>query len=156
MFASNPEIVWNVIIVDLVATFVMFALMLGLVRFYIRVASIPKAYLLPVITVFCIVGVYSLNNTMFDVWTMLGFGVIGFFMERAGFSLGPFVIGYVLARVAEAKLRQGLMFSGGDIKPLFFSPVSATLLAIALALLVWSLVSESRRKRTAKTLAGQT
>ncbi len=147
MFATNPDIVWNVIAVDLVATFVMFAMMLGLVRFYIRVTAIPKAYLLPVITVFCVVGVYSLNNTMFDVWTMLAFGVIGFLMERAGFSLGPFVIGYVLAKVAEAKLRQGLMFTDGDIWPLFTSPLSASLLLVSLALLVWSLHSESRRKR---------
>ena len=147
MFTNNPDIVWNVIAVDLVATFVMFALMLGLVRFYIRVTAIPKAYLLPIITVFCVVGVYSLNNTMFDVWTMLAFGVVGFLMERAGFSLGPFVIGYVLAKVAEAKLRQGLMFTDGDIWPLFTSPLSAGLLLISLALLVWSLISESRRKK---------
>lgn len=154
MFATNPEIVWNVIAVDLIATFVMFALMLGLVRFYIRVASIPKHFLLPAIMVCCVVGVYSLNNTMFDVWTMLGFGVIGFLMERAGFSLGPFVIGYVLAKVAEAKLRQGLMFSGGDISPLFFSPLSASLLLIAVALLVWSLASERKRKLAAKKTKG--
>lgn len=150
MFSSNPDIVWNVIAVDLVATFVMFALMLGLVRFYIRVTAIPKKYLLPVIMVFCVVGVYSLNNTMFDIWTMLGFGVIGFLLERAGFSLGSFVIGYVLAKVAEAKLRQGLMFTDGDISPLFTSPLSASLLAIAVVLLLWSLRSE--RSRKSKTL----
>ncbi|MEM7461922.1 MAG: tripartite tricarboxylate transporter permease [Pseudomonadota bacterium] len=148
MFSSNPEIVWNVIAVDLVATFVMFALMLGLVRFYIRVAGVPKQYLLPVIMVCCVVGVYSLNNTMFDVWTMLGFGVVGFILERAGFSLGPFVIGYVLAKVAEAKLRQGLMFTDGDILPLFTSPLSATLLLVAVVLLVWSLLTERRRKNS--------
>lgn len=147
MFTTNPDIVWNVIAVDLVATIVMFALMLGLVRFYIKVTSIPKHYLLPVIMVFCVVGVYSLNNTMFDVWTMLGFGIIGFFMERAGFSLGPFVIGYVLAKVAEAKLRQGLMFTDGDYTPMFTSPLSASLLIIAVVLLIWSLRSESRRKK---------
>jgi len=147
LFSTNPEIVWNVIGVDLVATFVMFVLMLGLVRFYVRVAAVPKVYLLPLIMVFCIVGVFSLNNTMFDVWTMLGFGVVGFLMERAGFSLGPFVIGFVLAKVAEAKLRQGLQFTDGDISPLFTEPLSLALQLVALALLIWSLRAELRRAR---------
>lgn len=146
MFLSNADIVWNVIVVDLVATFVMFALMLGLVRFYIRITAIAKIYLLPIITVFCVVGVYSLNNTIFDVWTMLGFGVVGFLLERGGFSLGPFVIGYVLSKVAEAKLRQGLMFSDGDISPLFSEPLSASMLMVALALLIWSLWREKRHQ----------
>lgn len=158
LFTTNPEIVWNVIGVDLVATFVMFALMLGLVRFYVRVSTIPKVYLLPLIMVFCVVGVFSLNNTMFDVWTMLGFGVLGFLMERAGYSLGPFVIGFVLARVAEVKLRQGLQFSDGDIAPLFTDPLSLLLLLIALALFVWSLRAERKRSRqgTLSALSSET
>ncbi len=146
LFTTNPDIVWNVIGVYFVATFVMFGLMIGLIRLYVRVSMIPKSYLLPVIMVFCVVGVFSLNNTMFDVWTMLVFGVVGFLLERAGFNLGPFVIGFVLATVAEAKLRQGLMFTGGDIMPLFTEPLSVGMLVIALALLVWSLWAEHRRK----------
>ena len=154
LFTTNPDIVWNVISVYFVATFVMFALMLGLIRLYVRISTIPKSYLLPVIMVFCVVGVYSLNNTMFDVWTMLGFGILGFCLERAGFNLGPFVIGYVLAKVAEAKLRQGLMFTDGDITPLFTEPLSVGMLVFALALLVWSLWAERRqRPAPAKTTA---
>lgn len=154
LFSTHPDLVWNVIAVDLVATFVMFALMLGLIRFYVRVASIPKYVLLPVITVFCVVGVYSLNNTMFDVWTMLGFGIVGFLMERAGFSLGPFVIGYVLAKVAEVKLRQGLMYTDGDITPLFIDPLSLVMLLIALVLVVFSLGTERKRRRARAAVYG--
>ena len=56
--------------------------------------------------VFCVVGSFALNNTMFDVWVMLIFGVIGFLLERGKFPLGPFVIGFVLAPLAEAKAAQ--------------------------------------------------
>ncbi|MYF90348.1 MAG: hypothetical protein F4186_14080 [Boseongicola sp. SB0676_bin_33] len=154
LFTTNPEIVWNVIGVYFVSTFVMFALMLGLIRVYVRVSTIPKAFLLPAIMVFCVVGVFSLNNTMFDVWTMLGFGVVGFLLERAGFNLGPFVIGYVLAKVAEAKLRQGLMFTDGDISPLFKEPLSLGMLIAALVLLVWSLWAERRRQASPTVHAG--
>ncbi len=149
LFETNPDIVWNVIGVYFVATFVMFGLMLGLIRLYVRISTIPKEFLLPAIMVFCVVGVFSLNNTMFDVWTMLAFGVVGFLLERAGFHLGPFVIGYVLAVVAEAKLRQGLMFTDGDIMPLFTEPLSVGMLIIAFGLLVWSLWAERRRKDSA-------
>ncbi|MDE2791879.1 MAG: tripartite tricarboxylate transporter permease [Paracoccaceae bacterium] len=151
LFTTNPDIVWNVIGVYFVSTFVMLGLMVALIRLYVRVSTIPKSYLLPVIMVFCVVGVYSLNNTMFDVWTMLVFGVVGFLLERAGFNLGPFVIGYVLAKVAEAKLRQGLMFTDGDITPLFTEPLSLGMLIAALALLVWSLWAE-RRRQVSQTL----
>ncbi|MDE0114465.1 MAG: tripartite tricarboxylate transporter permease [Albidovulum sp.] len=153
LFETNPDIVWNVIGVYFVATFVMFGLMLGLIRLYVSISVIPKSYLLPAIMVFCVVGVYTLNNTMFDVSTMLLFGIVGFLLERAGFNLGPFVIGYVLAKVAEAKLRQGLMFTDGDISPLFLEPLSAGMLLAAFALLVWSLWAE-RRRRLSSVLRG--
>jgi putative tricarboxylic transport membrane protein len=147
LFVTSADVVWNVIAVDLVATFVMFAMMIGLVRVYIRVIAVPKGILLPIITLCCIVGVYSLNNTMFDVWTMLAFGVLGFFMERGGFALGPFVIGYVLAPIAESSLREGLMITDGKILPLFTDPLSAIMLAIAAFMLVWQIRSEYKRRR---------
>ena len=74
---------------------------------------------MPVVMVFCIIGAFALDNTMFDVWVMLIFGAVGFFMERAGVPLGPFVIGLVLAPLGEEKLRSGLMMTAGGIEPLF-------------------------------------
>ena len=142
LFITNRDVVWNVIAVDLVATFVMLAMMLGLIRVYIAITRVPKGYILPVIMICCVVGVYSLNNTMFDVWTMLGFGVVGYVLERAKFNLAPFVIGFVLAPVAEANLRQGLMITAGDIAPLFTDPISLVFLLVAFGLLAWSVRAE--------------
>lgn len=147
LFVTNPDIVWNVIMVDLVATFVMFFLMVFLVRFYVRIIDIPKSYLLPIIVVCCVVGTYAVNNTMFDVWTMLGFGLLGFLLEKGGFDLGPFVIGYILAPIAESELRQGLMITDGDYSPLVTDPISLGFLLTALVLLVWPFVSDWRRER---------
>ncbi len=90
---------------------------------------------------------------MFDVWVMLVFGVVGFAMERAGYPLGPFVIGFVLAPLGEAKLRSGLMMTAGGIEPLFTRPLSAMFLAVAAVLLVWSIRSELRMKRLDAALA---
>jgi putative tricarboxylic transport membrane protein len=82
---------------------------------------------------------------------MLGFGVFGFGMERAGMPLGPFVIGFILAPLAESKLRSGLMMTGGEISPLFTEPLTAGLLLVSLALLVWPFASQAYRGRKAAT-----
>jgi putative tricarboxylic transport membrane protein len=80
---------------------------------------------------------------------MLVFGVIGFLLERARYPLGPFVIGFILAPLMEAKLRTGLMMTAGSITPIFTRPVALTFLIIAIVLLVWPLVGEWRRRRAA-------
>lgn len=100
--------------------------------------------------VFCVVGTFALNNSIFDVWVMLGFGVVGVLLERGGFSLGPFVIGYVLAPVAEQNLRQGLMITGGDIAPMMADPVTLALFAIAIALVAWPYVVAARKGRVVR------
>jgi putative tricarboxylic transport membrane protein len=97
--------------------------------------------------VFCVVGAYALDNTMFDVWVMLIFGVVGYFLERAKVPLGPFVIGFVLAPLAEEKLRSGLMMTAGSIEPIFTRPLPLIFLLVSVALLVWPLWSEWRSRR---------
>ncbi|MEO1104615.1 MAG: tripartite tricarboxylate transporter permease, partial [Pseudomonadota bacterium] len=136
LFITNPEVVWAMIAACLVANIMMFGMMLGGVRYVAALMYVPRAYLLPVILVFCIVGAFALDNTMFDVWVMLIFGVVGFAMERAGFPLGPFVIGFVLAPLMEEKLRSGLMMTAGSIEPIFTRPLPLLFLTISIALLL--------------------
>lgn len=147
LFVTNPDVIWNLIAANLVATVLMFGMMLGLTPFIARLARISTGYMLPVIMMFCVVGTFAVNNSMFDVWVMLAFGAIGFLLERGGFSLAPFVIGYVLAPIAELNLRQGLMITGGDIMPMFVDPLTLGLFAIALLLLVWPYAAPAIRRR---------
>jgi putative tricarboxylic transport membrane protein len=132
----------------LIANILMFGMMSFSVGYLSRLMFLPRAYVLPVVMVFCVIGAYALNNTMFDVWVMLIFGVIGFAMERAKIPLGPFVIGFVLAPLGEAKLRSGLMMTGGGIEPMFTRPLSLMFLIVAIVLLAWSLRSEMKNKAT--------
>jgi putative tricarboxylic transport membrane protein len=87
---------------------------------------------------------------------MLAFGLVGFFLERARVPLGPFVIGFVLAPLAEAKLRSGLMMTAGSITPIFTRPLSLAFLLIAIALLIWPLYGEWRRRKAPVTGADLT
>jgi putative tricarboxylic transport membrane protein len=145
LFLTNGDVVWAMIAACLVSTVLMFVLMTGTVGYIARLMYVPRAVLLPVIMVFCVVGTYALDNTMFDVWVMLGFGVLGFMLERAKMPLGPFVIGFVLAPLAEAKLRSGLMMTAGSMQPMFTRPLPVLFLLIALGLLVWSLYGDWKR-----------
>ena len=147
LFLTNADIVWAMIATALMANILMWLLMTSSVKYLSNLIYLPRSFVLPVVMMFCVIGSYALNNTMFDVWVMLMFGVIGFLLERARIPLGPFVIGFVLAPLAEEKLRSGLMMTAGDISPVFTRPVPLAFSIIAVALLVWPMISEYRQRR---------
>ncbi|MCH2372224.1 MAG: tripartite tricarboxylate transporter permease [Pirellulales bacterium] len=140
LFHNHPEIVYTIIFTMLIANLTMFGMMLLSAKWISKLATIPRVYLLPVVVVFCVVGSYALNNPMFDLWVMLGFGVVGFMMERSRIPLAPFVIGFVLAPIAEEKLGAGLQATGGSYAPLVTRPVALTFVLISLVLVVWPIL----------------
>ncbi|WNL42654.1 hypothetical protein RN347_01785 [Halomonas sp. PAMB 3264] len=87
------------------------------------------------------IGVYSVNRDFFDVYLMVGLGLLGFFLNRFGFGVAPAVIGLILGNVAETNLRRGLQVFDGDWTPFFTRPVSVALLLLAVVFLVMSLRS---------------
>jgi putative tricarboxylic transport membrane protein len=101
---------------------------------------------MPTITAIMLIGAYSVNNSSFDLWLLLIFGVLGFVMKRVDFQAAPLVIGLVLGVIFEQKLRQGLMMVDGDFLRFFERPVTAALLIAAIAMLLWSLVNYLRRR----------
>lgn len=152
LFVTDPEVPYTIISTHFIANIVMLVMMLASVRWIARIMTVPTAFLMPVILMFCIIGSFSLQNRMFDMWVALGFGVFGFLMERIRIPLAPFVIGFILAGLAESELRSGLMASAGSIEPLFTRPIAATFLAVSVFMLVWSFWREWRQGR-AQTLA---
>jgi putative tricarboxylic transport membrane protein len=149
LFVNNADIVWAMIAACLISNIMMYLIMTGCVGYLSRLMYMPKGYMMPVILVFCVLGAFAASNIMFDVWVMLGFGVLGFVMERAAVPLGPFVIGFVLAPLAESKLRSGLMMTAGDFSPIVTRPLSLTFLIASVLLLLWPFVGDWRRKRRA-------
>ena len=150
LFQNNPDVVYTIIFAMLAANIFMFAFMLLTTRLLARVMYVPRAYLLPVILVFCVVGSFAFANRWFDVWVMLGFGLIGFGMDRLKIPLAPFVIGFVLAPIAEENLGAGLALSGGSYLPLFdLTKPAPYLLLIACMLLAWPIARGWLRMRRA-------
>ncbi|MCZ6795817.1 MAG: tripartite tricarboxylate transporter permease [Planctomycetota bacterium] len=148
LFEQHADVVYTI----MATLFLSSCCMLGLLAVAIRpiawLLSVPRAFLVPAILVFCVVGSYALSSRMFDVWVMLAFGLVGSSMRRARIPLAPFVIGFVLAPVAEENLAAGLMQSDGSYWPLLTRPVSLLFLLVSLALLVRPLHRRWRGNRT--------
>lgn len=147
LYVNNPGIVNTIMSTHLVAHAVMFLFMtIGCVLFA-KMMLIPRAFFFPAILVFCVVGAYALNNQVTDVWIMLVFGLVGYAMEYARFPLAPFVIGMVLAPLAEGQLRSGLMQTAGSLSPLYERPIAAGFLIVAALMFLWPIWKERRARR---------
>ncbi len=135
LFQQNPEMVYTIMGSMFVSNVFMFLFMLLAVRYIARLASLPRSLLMPMILVFCIIGSFALSTRMFDVGTMIVFGLLGFAFERMKVPLAPFVIGFILAPIAEENLQAGLMASNGSFLPLIQRPVSLIFLVASTLLL---------------------
>ena len=140
LFTDSPQIVYTIMGAMFLANIVMVIVMYGSMRYLARLATIPRAYLLPVILIFCVIGSFALSNRLFDVWVMLCFGLLGLFLERIKVPLAPFVIGFVLWPIAERNLSAGLMSTNGDWLPIITRPISASFILVAIVLLLVPLI----------------
>ncbi|MEM1067600.1 MAG: tripartite tricarboxylate transporter permease [Planctomycetota bacterium] len=136
LLEESPAMAYTIMGAMLIANIVMAITMLASMRLLARVVHVPRAYLLPVILCFCVVGSYALSHRLFDVWVMIGFALLGFSMESLRIPLPPFIIGFVLGPIAEQNLSLGLQATGGSYWPLVTSPLSLLFLSIAAGMLV--------------------
>lgn len=141
LFTEQPDIAYGIIAAALIANFVMFAFMLGFAGQIAKLCVIPKSFILPAVVFFCIVGVYTTTGRLFDIWIMLGFGIFGYMMRLGGLSIGAFVLGYILAPIAEGQLRSGLMLYDSSLWPMVTRPISLAFLFASLAILFWPFIS---------------
>ncbi|MCX7788093.1 MAG: tripartite tricarboxylate transporter permease [Spirochaetes bacterium] len=147
LFTTSGDIVYGIFAALIVANFVMVLMEYFGIRFFVRLLKIPKHIMLPIIIVFCVVGAYGLNNRVFDAWSVMLFGVIGYVFEKWGFPLSPVILGFILGPIAETNLRRGLMMTQGNFLPFLTKPVSGIFLIIAVASVVYSVIKE-RKQRT--------
>lgn len=106
--------------------------------------EISKALGASSITLLCIIGPYALNNNVFEVWIMIGAGIIGFFLKGFGISAGPIILGLILGPLVEANFRAALELSDGDVSIFVTDPLSAIILAITLVLIAWPFLKNFR------------
>jgi putative tricarboxylic transport membrane protein len=132
LFEKNPQFVWGLIASQYIANVMLLVMSTLFIPLFVRALRIPYSILMPLIIVFCVTGAYSLKNSLFDVGTMLVFGVAGYFMKKLGYSPAALVLALVLGPLAERALRQSLILSDAGLGIFFTRPISATLMVAAL------------------------
>ena len=138
---EHPDVFWGFVASMYVGNIMLLALNLPLVSLFVWVLRIPYAYLYPLIIMFCIIGVYEVNNSIVDVWIMLIMGVLGYVLRKFEFDPAPLVLGLVIAPILEQSLRQSLIMSDGNYLIFFSRPISAGLMVVSCGLLLLSAYS---------------
>ena len=131
LFAQNPQFVWAVIASMYIGNVMLLILNLPLVGMWAKIVNIPFYILGPIIVFCAVVGTYSIRFQAFDVWVMLLFGVLGYFMRKLGFPVAPMVLASVLAQMLETALGQALLISQGSVLIFFSRPISAVFMGLA-------------------------
>ncbi len=150
LFEKNPEFVWGLIASQYIANVLLLILSTAFIPLFVRALRVPYGILMPIVIVFCITGANSLKNSLFDVGTMLVFGILGYAMKKLGYSPAALVLALVLGPLAERALRQSLIISDAGLGILFLRPISAVLTVAALlavAVPVWRALRKAQRRR---------
>lgn len=141
--ADNPVLAYSIFISFFLATFMMIGLQSFMLKVFVRVTEVRMYVLAGIILGFCGIGVFALNNVIFDLWTLLWFGILGFIMRQFGFPLAPMILGVVLGNIAELNLSRAMAISD-DITPFFTRPWALFFLVIALFSAAFPLFQEHR------------
>jgi putative tricarboxylic transport membrane protein len=132
LFQNEPQVVYGFMNSLLLSNIAMLAIMLLGIRYLARLIDVPRAWLVPVLLLICVLGTYAVNNSLFDVWVMFGFGLFALWFRWVGIPLAPFVIGLILAPIAEESFRHAMIGSQGDYLTFLRHPIAAALIGIAL------------------------
>ena len=146
LIQNNPELFWGLIASMYVGNVVLLILNLPMIGLFINVLRIPYQYLYPLILMFCVLGVYAINQSVVDVWIMIIMGLLGYGLRKLDFETAPIVLGLILSPMLELSVRQALAMSGGEYAIFWTRPISATMLAIGAAILVYALSSAFSRR----------
>jgi putative tricarboxylic transport membrane protein len=136
LFAEKPDLVWGLIASLFIANTMLLVLNLPLVGLWVRLLAIPQPWLYAGILVFATMGTIAAKPSPVELGMLALFGLMGFVMRRFDFPIAPVVVGLILGPVAEAQLRRAMQISLGDPLVLLQSPISASLLTVALIALL--------------------
>jgi putative tricarboxylic transport membrane protein len=149
LIKEHPDIFWGTVASMYLGNILLLVLNLPLIGLWVKVLKVPYPVLFPLILLFCLIGAYSLNNSITDVTIMNIFGLIGYFFRKFRYEAAPLVLALVLGPMMENSLRQSLLLSDGN--PLIFlnRPISSVILIIAFLLLAFPLIPWFNKKRPA-------
>lgn len=144
---KQPELVWGMIASMWIGNLMLLIINLPMVGIWVRLLRVPYHLLYPCIVIFCAIGIYSVNNAPADVIMAGAFGLVGYWLIKHDFEPAPLLLGMVLGPLMEENLRRAMLISRGDWSVFVTRPLSAGLLAVAVILLILTLLPMLRKKR---------
>ena len=142
LFVEKPDFVWGLIASMYLGNLAGLFVVLTCVPLFASILRIPFSIIAPVIIVICAVGAYTVHNATFDVWLMLGFGVLGYVFKKLDYPMAPMVLALVLGDRAEDSFRQSMLISQGSLDVFFSNYLVAGISSLALLLLFWPLIGK--------------
>jgi putative tricarboxylic transport membrane protein len=136
MISEHPDVFWGVIASMYIGNFILLLLNLPFVPFFASILRIPKKILLPLVMLFCVTGMYTVNNSVNDIWLMLSMGVLGYMMRKWVYDAAPLLLALVIGPKMEVAFRQSLMLSHGDFEVFVERPFSLAFLVVTLLFLL--------------------
>ncbi len=147
VFMTNPELIGSIFVGMIIANLLIIIFGFLAVRAFTQFLKVPYAILASGITLFCFLGAFAKRNVMYDVWVMLFFGIIGYFMKKYEYPVAPLVLGMVLGPLAEDKFLSSLISYQNDFTIFFTRPISGSMIAVAFCFLMYPLVMALWKKR---------
>jgi putative tricarboxylic transport membrane protein len=144
---DKPDLFWGVIASMYIGNFMLLVFNLPLVGVFAKIIKTPLYALMPIVLLLCLMGVYSINNALLDVWLMIGFGVLGYVMRKLKYDSAPLVLALVLGPMMERSFRESMMISRGNLGVFLTRPICAALLIAGLVIvLAPPIIAALRRK----------
>ena len=145
--SKQPQLFWGMIASMWIGNVMLLIINLPLVGMWVKLLKVPYRLMFPSIVLFCCIGIYSINNAPIDVMMVAVFGLFGYFLIKFGLEPAPLLLGFVLGRLMEEKLRQALVISRGSMMTFMERPLSGSLLVLAVLVLVIAILPNIRGKR---------
>jgi len=139
IMVESPQFVYQVVAMVFFATLAILIYGVGLSRLLLKVLAIPRTRLMPVVFVLCAIGSYAITNRIFDIWVMIGFGIVGFTLRQMKYPMAPLVLGIILGDILDKNLRRGLVLTDGDLTPFFTRPICLVLWLITFSSIILSI-----------------
>jgi len=147
VMTSNPKLFWGLIVSMWIGNLMLVVLNLPLIGIWVKLLQVPYRLLYPAILLFCCIGVYSIQNSVFDVFLTAIFGVLGWIFVKLECEPAPLLLGFILGPMMEENLRRAMLLSRGDPTVFVTRPISAVMLAMAVGLLLIIVAPSVRKKR---------
>ena len=154
LFSTQTVDVYSIIISLFMANVFMCLLGYGAIRIFSKISLVPMKWLNPIVFVFCVVGTYAINNNIYDVFLMIGAGIVGYFLIKLDFCMPPIILGLILGGTVEENLRRTLVLSDGSFSIFLSHPIALVLLAIAAISLLSPIFLNLWKKRSTNKQSG--